>query len=110
LAEIASVKLGVIESENYDKPRGALPALHFDFDEPASHGAVLRQLGAPTSWASEASPVDVLAPVVRAAAENARRIAMAEPAAAPPPGDDEPTTSKKQKPRSAGTKAKRRSR
>ena len=41
--------------------------------------ALLRQLGAPTAWEGDASPADVLAPLVRAAAEVARRIAMAEP-------------------------------
>jgi hypothetical protein len=63
--------------------------LHFSFDEPVTHGAVLRQLGAPTTWEGDASPADVLAPLVRAAAETARRIAMAEPSdageSAPPP-------------------------
>jgi len=77
--EVPTVKLGKLKAGEYDKPREPLPALHFSFDEPVTHGAVLRQLGAPTTWGGDASPADVLAPLVRAAAETARRIAMAEP-------------------------------
>lgn len=89
--DVPTVKLGKLKASEYDKPREPLPALHFSFDEPLAHGAVLRQLGAPTVWEGDASPADVLAPLVRAAAETARRIAMAEPsdadgqAPAPPP-------------------------
>lgn len=77
--EVATVKLGKLRAAEYDSPREPLPVLHFCFDEPVTHGAVLRQLGAPTTWEGDASPADVLAPLVRAAAETARRIAMAEP-------------------------------
>lgn len=79
LVEVPTVKLGKLKASDYDQPREPLPPLHFNFDEPVTHGAVLRQLGAPTTWASDASPADLLAPLVRAAAEAARRIAMAEP-------------------------------
>jgi uncharacterized Zn finger protein len=79
LPEIATVKLGKLKAAEYDQPREPLPALHFNFDEPVAHGALLRQLGAPTTWEGEANPADVLAPLVRAAAETARRIALAEP-------------------------------
>lgn len=78
-SEVPTVKLGKLKASEYDKPREPLPTLHFSFDEPVTHGAVLRQLGAPTTWEGGASPADVLAPLVRAAAETARRIAMAEP-------------------------------
>jgi uncharacterized Zn finger protein len=88
-SEVPTVKLGKLKAAEYDKPREPLPTLHFSFDEPVTHGAVLRQLGAPTTWKGDASPADVLAPLVRAAAETARRIAMAEPSdageSAPPP-------------------------
>lgn len=77
--EVPTVKLGLMKAAQYDTPREPLPALQFRFEEPVTHGAVLRQLGAPTSWERAASPADVLAPLVRAAAETARRIAMAEP-------------------------------
>ena len=73
------MKLGKLEAADYDSPREALPALHFTFDEPVTHGAVLRQLGTPAAWASDTSQADVLAPMVRAAAETARRLALAEP-------------------------------
>jgi hypothetical protein len=83
------VKLGKLKASDYDKAREPLPALHFSFDEPVTHGAVLQQLGAPSTWENAASPADVLAPFVRAAAETARRIAMAEPTDA---GDSPPPT------------------
>ncbi|MEY4544615.1 MAG: hypothetical protein RL685_810 [Pseudomonadota bacterium] len=85
--EVPTVKLGKLKAGDYDKPREPVPTLHFSFDEPVSHGAVLRQLGVPTTWESDVSPADVLAPLVRAAAETARRIAMAEPSdvGEPPP-------------------------
>ena len=77
--EVPTVKLGRINASDYDRPRTALPALHFSFDEPAAPGAVLRQLGEPAAWEGEASPADALAPLVRAAAEKARRLALSEP-------------------------------
>jgi hypothetical protein len=58
--------------------RRPLPAFHLSFDERVSH-AVRRQLGAPATRKGDASPAGVLAPLVRAVAETARRIAMAEP-------------------------------
>lgn len=87
VVEIPKVTLGKLKAADYDKSPEALPALQFTFDEPLSHGAVLRQLGAPKAWAAEATPADVLAPLVRAAAESARRIAMAGANDAP---SDEP--------------------
>lgn len=83
--EVPTVKLGKVKAADYDKPRAPLPALHFSFDEPVAHGAVLRQLGAPPVWAGDAPPADVLAPLVRAAAETARRIALAESSTPEPP-------------------------
>ncbi len=82
--EVPTVKLGKLATTDYDRPREALPALHFTFDEPVAHGAVLRQLGAPAAWASDSSPADLLAPLVRAAADTARKIALAEPAEVEP--------------------------
>jgi uncharacterized Zn finger protein len=87
--EIAAVKLGKIKAADYDKPPQALPTLQFTFDEPLSHGAVLRQLGSPVGWTGEVPTADALAPLVRAAAASARKIALAEgvdaAAAAPEP-------------------------
>jgi uncharacterized Zn finger protein len=76
--ETPRVALGRVKASDYDKSRAALPSLHFSFDEPVAHGAVLRQLGRPATWEGEASPEELLAPLVRAAAETARRLAMAE--------------------------------
>ncbi|MBI4952972.1 MAG: SWIM zinc finger family protein [Myxococcales bacterium] len=84
--DVPTVKLGQVKAREYDQPRGPLPALHFSFEPPVTHGAVLRQLGAPTAWQGDASPADVLAPLVRAAAETARRIALAEPSESSGPG------------------------
>ena len=84
---VPTVTLGALTTADYDRAREPLPSLQFHFDEPVAHGAVLRQLGTPAAWTGDASPADVLAPLVRAAAEAARRIAMAEPPepTAPPP-------------------------
>ena len=88
------VTLRNLAAADYDKPRAPLPALQFSFDEPQEPGALLQQLGALPRWSGEESPAEALAPVVRAAAENARRLAMATapdvdsrppPPPAPPP-------------------------
>lgn len=81
--EVPAVKLGKLKATDYDRPRAPLPSLQFAFDEPAASGAVLRQLGAPAGWGSEGSPADALAPLVRAAAETARRIATLDTEPAP---------------------------
>jgi uncharacterized Zn finger protein len=85
--EIPRVKLARMSAADYDRPRAALPALHLALEAPAAPGALLRQLGTPASWSSEMSPVDLLAPLVRAAAERARELALAEPAPGGPDGD-----------------------
>jgi len=93
--EVPTVKLGELKAEDYDKPRQALPSLRFVFDEPVTHVAVLRQLGAPPIWDGVASPAEILEPLVRAAAKVARRIAMAEPngpSAVPTPTSTVPTS------------------
>jgi uncharacterized Zn finger protein len=76
--EISSVELGKLKRADYDKPREAVPALRLSFDAPVTRCAVLRQLGAPPSWAGECSPADLLSPLLRAAAERARAIALAD--------------------------------
>ena len=75
---IPKVTLGALEPARYDTPRAALPSLHLSFDEPVSHGALLRQLGAPRAWRAGASPAELLLPLVQAAAEKARRIALTD--------------------------------
>ncbi len=76
--EVPRVSLGRLASAEYDKPSAPLPALHFAFETPSVSGAVLRQLGAPAAWSSDTSPAETLAPILRAAAEQARRLALAE--------------------------------
>ena len=81
-ADVPKVKLGKIRAQDYDRARQPLPALQFNFDTPLTHGALLKQLGAPAAWRSESSPAETLAPLVSAAAAAARKIALGE---TPPP-------------------------
>ena len=97
-----------------------MPSLHFSFDAPATHGAVLRQLGAPAAWAGDGSPAEALAPLVRAAAESRPPLALAEadaattadaPAPAPGPagiGEVRPAAKKKQMPKQKNEAKRRR--
>jgi uncharacterized Zn finger protein len=107
--EVPTVTLGKIEAADYDRPRQALPSLHFLLQTPPAHGAALRQLGAPASWQGESSPADVLAPLVRAAAATARRLALAEPSDTEPPPVPTPRapSPKVQATRKGGTPSKR---
>ncbi len=77
---ISKVTIGKLEQADYDRAREPLPTMHLSFEEPRSHGVVLRQLGLPAAWHQEASPAELLEPLVRAAADQARRLALAEPA------------------------------
>jgi uncharacterized Zn finger protein len=79
--DVATVKLPRLSAAEYDQPRAPLPALHLGLDAPAAPGALLGQLGAPASWSIAASPAELLAPLVRAAADHARELAQAELAA-----------------------------
>lgn len=76
--EVPSVSLGEVAVADYDKFREPLPALHLSFATPPAAGVVLRQLGTPAAWSTPTSPVEMLAPILRAAAEEARRMALAE--------------------------------
>ncbi len=76
---IPKVKFGKVKPADYDQPRGALPTLQISFEAPASEGALLRALGSPAGWPAAASPAELLGPLIRAAAEKARRVALAEP-------------------------------
>ncbi len=78
-AEIPAVKLGKLTAASYDTPPTTLPALTFSFEEPVAHGAMLRQLGAPAGWQGATTFEGSLGPLVRAAAETARRVALGEP-------------------------------
>jgi uncharacterized Zn finger protein len=102
----SKVTLEGVDSTNYDKPREPLPVLHLSFDEPAVHGAVLQQLGTPAVWTADASPADLLTPLLRATAAKARRIALAESVAA----DETPLTSERKQPTTKLPRTKRRRR
>jgi uncharacterized Zn finger protein len=90
----AGVSLGKVSREDYDRAPRALPVMSFTFDSPAKPGALLRQLGAPSSWHGDAAPVDALAPVVHRAAEHARRLALADPVSPPNELPAKPATAK----------------
>jgi uncharacterized Zn finger protein len=111
--DVPTVAFSGIDAANYDRPRQALPALQFSFDEPLTHGAVLRQLGTPAAWTADGSPAEALAPVVRRAAEAARRIALCEPLPAPAPHeheDEQPVGEPDPPPRAPSGRASTRSR
>jgi len=84
-----AVSLAKVSERDFEELRGPLPALHFAFEEvgAAASGAILRQLGMPPGWSSPESPAELLGPLVRAAADRARALALAEVDFDPP---DEP--------------------
>lgn len=73
---IPSVKLGALTGETYDAWRGAPPSLRLTFAAPANDAGVITALGKPASWREKATPADLLQPLVRAAADLARSIAL----------------------------------
>ncbi|WP_437971302.1 SWIM zinc finger family protein [Sorangium sp. So ce260] len=75
---VATVTLGPMEARDFDAWREAPPALDVALEPPRSRGALLSQLGAPPGWTEERSPAELLGPLIRAASERAREIAMAE--------------------------------
>jgi len=83
-APVTAVRLEQLPADDYDTPRAPLPSLQLEFDAPATHAAVLQQLGKPAAWSGDDSPLDLLAPLVRAAADRARAIALTEPEEARP--------------------------
>jgi uncharacterized Zn finger protein len=83
-AKPPSVALVKLTKNNYAVAPAPLPALSFSFEAPATHGAVLRQLGTPTAWNSETPAVETLTPLVARAAERARRLALNETTTEPP--------------------------
>jgi uncharacterized Zn finger protein len=98
LGEVPTVSLGSVAADEYDRPRAALPAIDFSFERPGADAALLRQLGAPAAWRGDASPAELLAPLVRRAADAARRIALGE--AAPEP-DARPATASRARKKSS---------
>lgn len=75
---VPSVRLPKLDPAAYDRAPQALPSLSFSFQPIRHDAAVLRQLGAPGGWNAERSPAEILAPMVSAAAEAARRLALSE--------------------------------
>jgi uncharacterized Zn finger protein len=74
--EVATVSLGRLKAADYDASPEPLPSLTFGFDAPPVSGALLRQLGAPSGWGAALTPADRFGPMVRAAADAARRLAL----------------------------------
>ncbi|WP_437320934.1 SWIM zinc finger family protein [Sorangium sp. So ce385] len=75
---VATVTLGPMAARDFDAWREPPPALDVALEPPRSRGALLAQLGAPPGWTEERSPAELLGPLIRAASERAREIAMAE--------------------------------
>ena len=101
--DVPAVSLGRVRAADYDEPRGPLPALHLSFEAAPIAGGVLRQLGTPPAWGGGQSPLEMLAPMIRAAAETARTLAMAEPEADVPPESAE-ADARRPPARAAGTR------
>jgi uncharacterized Zn finger protein len=95
-AAVPAVTLAAVAEGDYERPRAAWPLLEFSFEAPSSRAAVLRQLGAPGAWRGEASPAELLAPLVQRAADAARRIAL---------GEEERPEPEEPEPSAAGSKA-----
>jgi len=76
--DVPKVRLRKLTVSEYDRPPEPLPTLQFTFDAPVTGAAIVRQLGTPAAWTGHGSPAETLAPIIRAAAEQARRIAMTE--------------------------------
>ncbi len=86
--EAPNVSLGKLAPADYDRLRGPMPALHLTFETPPAPGAVLAQLGTPPAWSRDTSPVEMLGPILSAAAAEARRLALAEPVTPPEAAGD----------------------
>ena len=89
VAGVSSVPWLKVSPDDYERPRAPLPALHFSFDAPTNHGALLRQLGQPTTWTSDTALTDAVSSVVLRAAEYARRLALVDTASVPASDDDD---------------------
>ena len=89
-----SVALGKLSAQSYTAAPEPLPTLSFSFEPPSAHAAVLRQLGAPAAWNSDAPPLESLSPLVEKAAAAARRLALSESTTASPGPQAPPPTAK----------------
>jgi len=76
-AAVASVSLDKAAAEGFERCRAPLTHLRFRIDAPPVHAAVLRQLGAPSSWSLRESTAEALGAVCEAGGALARRLALA---------------------------------
>jgi uncharacterized Zn finger protein len=90
---VATVELPGLAPSDYEGAPLPLAEFHYAFEAPATPGAMLRQLGAPAAWSAERSPAELLAPLLHAASERAREVALAEP----PPRESEPASTPPEK-------------
>jgi hypothetical protein len=81
------VKLKDASAYEKSASAAALADLRFRFDATIAPGAVLRQLGPPPGWSKEPSLAERIGPALAAAAELARRLALATANAAKNQGD-----------------------
>jgi uncharacterized Zn finger protein len=77
--DIPRVSLGRLRREDYDKPPEPLPSLNLAFEAPPASTDFLRQLGAPPSWRDDRTPSELFGPLIHAAAERARKLALSDP-------------------------------
>jgi uncharacterized Zn finger protein len=84
------VSLGKLTHANYDSAAEPLPALQLSVEPAPASGALLQQLGVPAGWSDPTPPAELLAPLVRAAAQRALAIATAEPESASEPAPPRP--------------------
>jgi uncharacterized Zn finger protein len=94
--ETPSVALEQLNAKTYEVAPAPLPVLSFSFEPPPAHAAILRQLGAPASWDHHSPPLDALTPLLKSAAETARRLALGE-SDVPPPLPSTPTRARKRR-------------
>jgi len=74
--EAPTVPPGRLPKGAYEAWREAPPPLHLGLERPEAPGALLRQLGVPPGWTERGSPAELLGPLVRAASEQALRLAL----------------------------------
>lgn len=78
LGEVPTLVLGKLGTLEYDRARAPLPAMRLSFEPAPIAGALLDPLGKPSGWSCDASPGELLGPMIRHAAERARSLAMVE--------------------------------
>ncbi len=100
-AASATVTLKGIAADRYETFRQRVDDLRFHIGAPAAEGAVLRQLGTPSSWRLPLTPGALLQPAVDRAAALARELALG----AEPPEAERRVPSAVQPIRKAGTKS-----